>query len=84
MAVRAVIGAAIIGAAPPSRAPLILTVCGGFLIVSALVLAILPRRWHWTYSTWWAARIPRMAVRLVAPASVFIGVALIWSLRWPF
>ena len=85
MAVRALIGAAIIGAAELSHAPLILTVFGGFLIVSALVLAVLPRRWHSTYSTWWAARIPVTAVRLIAPFSVVGGAALIWALQptWP-
>jgi hypothetical protein len=52
MAVRTLIGAAVIGAAPASRAPMILTVFGGFLVVSALVLVFLPRRWHSAYSTW--------------------------------
>ena len=86
MAVRSLIGAAILGAAPTSRAPLVLTVFGGFLIVSAVVLVLLPRRWHAAYSTWWAARIPVAAVRLIAPFSIIGGAALIWSLalRWPF
>ncbi|MGQ3041483.1 MAG: hypothetical protein ACT6TH_01895 [Brevundimonas sp.] len=79
MAVRALIGAAIMGAAAGSRAPLVLTVFGAFLIVSAAVLAILPRRWHSSYSRWWAARIPEAAVRLVAPLSLIGGAALIWS-----
>jgi hypothetical protein len=86
MGVRILIGAAIMGAAPLSRAPLILSVFGGFLIASALVLMVLPRRWHARYSTWWAARIPVAAVRLIAPLSAVGGGVLIWALRvrWPF
>jgi len=80
MAVRALIGAAIIGAAAGSRAPLVLTLFGGFLIVSAAVLAILPRRWHSNYSRWWAARIPEVAVRVIAPLSLIGGAALIWAI----
>ncbi|WP_420478180.1 hypothetical protein [Brevundimonas sp. FT23028] len=85
MAVRVLIGAALIGAAPPSHAPALLTVFGGFLIVSALALMLLPRRLHSAYSTWWAARIPAAAVRVIAPLSVAAGAALIWSLNpeWP-
>jgi hypothetical protein len=86
MGVRILIGAAIMGAAPVSRAPLILSVFGGFLIVSALVLMVLPRRWHERYSAWWAARIPVAAVRLIAPLSAVGGAVLIWvvRVRWPF
>lgn len=81
MAVRALIGAAIMGAASVSRAPLILTVFGAFLIISACVLALLPRRWHSTYSRWWAARIPVTAVRLISPLSVIGGAILIWTVN---
>jgi hypothetical protein len=51
---------------------------GGFLIVSALVLMLLPRRRHARYAGWWAARIPVRAVRLLAPVSLLTGIALIW------
>ncbi|GAA0622111.1 hypothetical protein GCM10009422_17550 [Brevundimonas kwangchunensis] len=84
MAVRAGVGAAIMGAASVSRAPLILTVFGAFLIVSACVLALLPRRWHSTYSRWWAARIPVTTVRLISPLSVIGGAVLIWAARPPW
>ncbi|WP_420471753.1 hypothetical protein [Brevundimonas sp. FT23042] len=83
MIIRIIVGAALIGAAAPSRAPLILTVFGGFLIVSALVLMVLPRRWHHAYSTWWAARIPVLAVRFIGPFSVIGGLFLLWSLNVP-
>lgn len=80
MGARTLIGAAIVGAASTSRTPVILAGFGGFLIVSAVMLMLLPRRWHAAYSTWWAARIPATAVRVVAPLSMIGGASLIWSL----
>ena len=79
MALRILIGLALIGAAPGSRFPLAVTVIGGFLIASALVLLILPRRWHAAYSTWWSRHIPVRAVRLIAPLSWAMGAILIWT-----
>jgi hypothetical protein len=84
MIIRVLIGAALVGAGPASRCPLVMTVAGGFLIISALALMALPRRWHAAYSIWWAARIPPIAVRFVAPFSILGGGALIWCLGWPF
>ncbi|MGV3578969.1 hypothetical protein [Brevundimonas sp.] len=78
MAIRAFAGLVLIGAAPASRLPLVLTVFGGFLIVSAVVIAVLPRHWHSTYSRWGAARIPAWAVRGIGPLSAAGGAALIW------
>jgi hypothetical protein len=78
MAVRILAGVAMVFAAPASRFPVTIAVIGSFLIVSALVLLLLPRRWHAAYSTWWSRRIPVAAVRLIAPMSGAMGVALIW------
>lgn len=77
MALRTAIGLALVVAAPVSRFPTAVAVIGAFLIVSALVLMLLPRRWHAAYSRWWADRIPVLAVRLIAPASILAGAALI-------
>lgn len=78
MAIRILAGGALMIASGGSRFPQALWVIGAFLIVSAVVLMLLPRRWHSAYSRWWAARIPVWAVRVVAPTSVLIGAALIW------
>jgi len=78
MAVRILAGVAMVLAAAASRYPLVFTIIGGFLIVSALVLLLLPRRWHAAYSTWWSRRIPVAAVRMIAPMSWAMGGALIW------
>lgn len=78
MAVRILAGIAMVLAAAASRFPFAVAVIGSFLIVSALVLLLLPRRWHAAYSTWWSRRIPVAAVRLIAPMSWAMGGALIW------
>ncbi len=77
MAVRALVGLTLIGAASVSRFPPVLTIFGAFLIVSALVIAMLPRRWHSTYSRWWAGRIPVWAVPCAGLLSVVGGVVLV-------
>lgn len=79
MAIRILAGAALMLVSGASRFPQALLLIGAFLIVSAVVLMLLPRRWHSAYSRGWAARIPVRAVRVVAPTSVLIGTALIWT-----
>ena len=66
-------------AAAESRFPAILTAIGWFVVVSSIVLMMLPRPWHAAYSSWWAKRIPPLAVRLLAPFSMLAGGALIYS-----
>ena len=78
MGLRILAGAAIVLAAAGSRFPLPMMLVGGFLIASAIVLLILPRRWHAAYSTWWSGRIPVPLVRLIAPVSWAMGATLIW------
>lgn len=78
MGVRILVGAAMMLAASAARLPLLTSIIGCFLIVSAVVLLLLPRRWHAAYSTWWSRRIPVPAVRLLAPVSCLMGGALIW------
>ena len=80
MAQRSLAGAVLMLAAAASRFPLALTLIGGFLIASAVVLMLAPRRWHAAYSTWWAARIPVWAVRFSAGLSILAGGVLIWAL----
>lgn len=83
MTVRLLIGAALVVAGPTSRFPVVIALIGAFLVVSAIVLMVLPRRWHAAYSTWWAARIPVIAVRIIAPLSILGGLLLIWSVGLP-
>jgi hypothetical protein len=78
LSLRTAIGLIFVAGAPATRHPSVVAVIGGFLITSAIVLMLLPRRWHARYSGWWAARIPARAVRLLTPISLLAGVALVW------
>ncbi|MGH7028052.1 hypothetical protein [Brevundimonas sp.] len=80
MGLRALAGTALVVAAPLSKFPQIISPVGWFLILSAIIIAALPRRWHAAYSLWWARRIPLAAVRLIAPLSALAGFALIWTM----
>lgn len=80
MVLRILVGVALVLAAAACRFPLAVTVIGSFLIASAVVLLILPRRWHSAYSVWWAQRIPVGAVRIIAPLSWAMGTVLIWTM----
>jgi len=78
MAVRILVGTAMVLEAAASRFPVAISIIGSFLIISALVLLLLPRRWHAAYSRWWSRHIPATAVRLIAPISWAMGGTLIW------
>lgn len=78
-AVRALAGLCLIGAAEASNAPLILTVAGGFIVISSIIIALAPRRWHAVYAMWWAERLPLWIYPALAPVSLIGGTALIWS-----
>lgn len=80
MILRIAAGTALVLAAPLSKFPPSIAAIGWFLVVSAAVLMVLPRRWHAGYSTWWSQRIPVLGVRLIAPLSAVGGGALIWSM----
>ncbi len=79
LGLRAVAGSVLLVAAPETRFPLAMPIIGAFLIASAVILMVLPRRRHAAYSTWWAARIPVWGVRILAPVSLVAGGVLIWT-----
>lgn len=79
MAARFATGGLLVLFAADTRAPTAITIIGAFLMISAVVLALLPRRWHSAYSIWWLRRIPVGAVRFFGPISWIMGAALIWT-----
>lgn len=79
MAARFATGGLLVLFAADTRAPTVITIIGAFLMISAVVLALLPRRWHSAYSIWWSRRIPVGAVRLLGPISWIMGGTLIWT-----
>jgi hypothetical protein len=76
---RLIAGAAMFVRADASKLPQLFEIAGGFIAVSSVVLMVIPLAWHNGYAVWWAKRIPPMAVRAIAPFSVFGGVGLIWA-----
>lgn len=78
LSIRAVVGAVFMLGAEATRFPLAITVIGAFLIVSALVLMLLPRRWHAAYSRGWARRIPVWSVPPLGLVSLVAGGLLFW------
>jgi hypothetical protein len=76
---RLITGAAMFVRADASKLPQLFEIAGGFIAVSSVVLMVIPLAWHNGYAVWWAKRIPPMAVRAIAPFSVFGGIGLIWA-----
>lgn len=78
LGLRAAVGGAFILGGPATRYPLAIVVIGTFLVVSALILMVLPRRWHAAYSSGWARRIPVWIVPGLAMISLAAGFVLVW------
>lgn len=78
LVIRIVVGVAFILSASATSVQQAFVAFGSFLIISALVLLALPRRWHAAYSVWWSRRISEPAVRLIGLPSVAAGIALTW------
>jgi uncharacterized protein YjeT (DUF2065 family) len=52
-----------------------------FLVISALVLMVIPRRWHAGYAVFWARKIPTSMMRIIGLISIFMGL-LVWSVTY--
>lgn len=75
---RLLIGAALLLAAPMSRAPLYLTVLGGLSLVSAAVTPLVGARRLEAILDWWRAR-SRGAVRAWSGFVLCFGASLVWA-----
>jgi hypothetical protein len=77
-AFRLLVGAALILAAPPSRAPLYLQVLGGIAVVSGIITPFVGARRFEAVVDWWRARSAG-AVRLWSAFVLLFGLSLIWA-----
>jgi hypothetical protein len=77
IAVRIVVGLAFIVHSGQSLAPKTLNVLGWVLIITSLVLALIPWRWHKTFAAKSVASAMRYLV-LLSIASIVMGAALFW------
>ncbi len=79
LTLRLIAGAALWRYSEFSKAPEALNIIGLFLAVTAVVLFLVPRKWHAAYSVWWSKKLNPTMVRLAAPISLAAGVSLIYA-----
>ena len=75
---RLLIGGALLVAAPPSRAPLYLTVLGALSLVSGILTPFVGARRLEAILRWWRER-PDWAIRLWSYFVVVFGLSLVWA-----
>jgi hypothetical protein len=78
LGLRLLVGLAVVGLAPYTAYTKLLHICGGFLAVTAIILMLIPRRWHHAYSVWWADKLKPWQVQIATPLSFAIGAAALW------
>lgn len=80
LCIRAAVGAAMALRAPASINPEFFAMGGWFLIISAVVIGAVPRRWHAGFAVRMSQMIPRCAVRYaIAPLSMAGAIVLAWA-----
>ena len=78
LGLRALTGLGFIGIAPFTDYVTPLKIWGGFLIITAFIIMLVPRRWHHAYAVWWAGKLKPWHIRLCAPFSLSVGLASLW------
>lgn len=76
--IRLIVGIAFIVYADFSRYPKVFQVIGWFLTVSAIIIMVLPRRWHASYAKYWSEKLPPVFMRIAAPFSLLAGALLVY------
>ena len=77
LGLRLVAGIAFVVAATSSSVYLIFHYLGWFLIVSAIVLMLIPRKWHANYALYWTKKLSPFTVRALGPLSLVAGLAIL-------
>ena len=78
LSLRLLVGIGVVGLAPFTPYKKLLQICGGFLMVTAIILMLIPRRWHHAYAVWWADKLKPWHVQLATPISFAVGAAALW------
>jgi len=78
LSLRLLVGLGVISLAPFTPYTRLMQICGGFLIITAIILMLIPRRWHHAYAVWWADKLKPWHVQLATPLSFAVGVAALW------
>ena len=78
LGLRALTGLGFIGIASFTDYVTPLKIWGGFLIITAFIIMLIPCRWHHAYAVWWAEKLKPWQIRLCAPFSLSVGLASLW------
>lgn len=78
LGLRALTGLGFIGIAPLTDYVIPLKIWGGFLIVTAFIIMLIPRRLHHAYAVWWADKLKLWHIRFCAPFSLVVGLVSLW------
>lgn len=73
---RALAGAALVVRAPHSLTPALFVWGGWFIVASAVLLAVLPLRWHSGYALWWSRHLPSWAARAAGIVALALAAGL--------
>ena len=74
-------GFAFLQYATSSRNPRLFVIVGWFLVVTAGMLLLTPRRWHAGYAVYWSRTLTPSLARLAAPFSFLAGVLLLLAIH---
>ena len=78
LSLRLIVGLGMIGLAQYTVYQNGFKITGRFLAVTAIILMLIPRRWHHSYAIWWADNLKHWQIRLCAPFSLVLGQILIF------
>ncbi len=78
LTLRLIAGLGLVGLAQHTDYVQILRIGGGFFAFTAIVLMLIPRKWHHAYAVYWADKMKPWMARLSAPFSLVLGVVLVW------
>ena len=77
LSLRFAVGLGVVGLAPFTSYTKLMQLCGVFLIITAIILMLIPRRWHHGYAVWWADKLKPWQIQMATPLSFAVGAAAI-------
>lgn len=77
LGLRLIAGLGLYGLAEYTGYAQLLQIAGGFLAITAIILMLIPRRWHHKYALWWADKLKPWQVQICAPFSFIVAALLI-------
>ena len=79
LTLRLIWGLALVVYAEFAAFPQTFRVMGFVLAVTAIILLLVPRKWHAAYAVFWSNKLTVPLVRFFAPFSLALGIFLIWA-----